>query len=93
MGAGAPGVDGTRGVVLVDHNERKQVVDEYDMSLEPNRKRLKGVIDHHAIGENFFTEKPVMRGCVCAFCMCKVSQSVSVRLCVSMCASLSVVVY
>ena len=51
MGAGAPGVDGTRGVVLVDHDERKQVVDEYDMSLEPNRKRLKGVIEEQSQDE------------------------------------------
>jgi len=45
-------------VCLVDHNEEKQMVEA--LRKDPNRKkRIVGIIDHHAIADNFSSEKPV----------------------------------
>eukprot|EP00931_Biecheleriopsis_adriatica_P073137 TRINITY_DN47482_c0_g1_i1.p1 TRINITY_DN47482_c0_g1~~TRINITY_DN47482_c0_g1_i1.p1 ORF type:complete len:590 (-),score=123.51 TRINITY_DN47482_c0_g1_i1:279-2048(-) len=47
-----------RNVCLVDHNEEKQMTDA--LRKDPNRKkRIVGIIDHHAIADNFSSEKPV----------------------------------
>eukprot|EP00658_Telonema_sp_P-2_P037442 TRINITY_DN26932_c0_g1_i3.p1 TRINITY_DN26932_c0_g1~~TRINITY_DN26932_c0_g1_i3.p1 ORF type:complete len:257 (+),score=55.68 TRINITY_DN26932_c0_g1_i3:207-977(+) len=53
-----PGALEDRGVVLVDHNEPKQSVQEFQDN--PNRaQQLRGVIDHHAIAEGFSTATPL----------------------------------
>lgn len=58
-GAVAPDSEGNlRGVCLVDHNEEKQMTAA--LRKDPNRKkRIRGIIDHHAIADNFSSEKPV----------------------------------
>lgn len=45
-------------VCLVDHNEEKQMCDALRKDPERN-KRICGLIDHHALSENFSSEKPL----------------------------------
>mmetsp|Transcript_57386 Transcript_57386/g.101817 ORF Transcript_57386/g.101817 Transcript_57386/m.101817 type:complete len:554 (-) Transcript_57386:98-1759(-) len=45
-------------ICLVDHNEEKQMVPSL-RSLPNRKKRIVGLIDHHALAENMSSEKPL----------------------------------
>lgn len=58
-GAAAPNDAGELlGICLVDHNEEKQMVDALRQDPQRN-KRIRGVIDHHALAESLSSEKPM----------------------------------
>jgi len=58
-GASTPGADGKlKSICLVDHNEEKQMVSS--LRSDPQRKkRIVGLIDHHAVAESFSTDAPI----------------------------------
>jgi len=49
----------TRGICLVDHNAATQLVAELNYKDPSVRERIKGVIDHHAVAEDFCSAGPV----------------------------------
>lgn len=59
-GAAAPDDQGKLlNVCLVDHNERKQMTEA--LRLDDNAlRRVVGVIDHHALADNFHTTRPIV---------------------------------